>query len=77
MDSAMAVQQHFTAYGEELLNVEVFQYLGRLLAYNDNNIQAIRGNLTKARGCWAWISRVPLVENASSRVCEMFYKATV
>ena len=57
--------------------MEAFQYLGRLLAYNDNNSQATCGNMKKARGCWARISRVLQAENASSRVCAMCYKATV
>ena len=47
VDSALEIQQCFTAYGEELPNVEVFQYLGWLLAHDDNNSQAVRGNLKK------------------------------
>ena len=45
---ALAIQQRSTAYGEELTNVEVFQYLGWLLAYDDNNSQAVCSNLKKA-----------------------------
>ena len=37
----------------------------------------MRGNLTKACRVWARISRVLRAENASARVCGMFYKATV
>ena len=37
--------------------VEVFKYLGRLLAYDDNDAQAVRGNLKKAPGVWARLSR--------------------
>jgi hypothetical protein len=44
----LALRQTFTAYGEELERVEVFKYLGRLLAYNDNDTQAVRNNLKKA-----------------------------
>ncbi len=39
----------FMAYGEDLERVEVFKYLGRLLAYNDNDSQAMRSNLKKVR----------------------------
>ena len=77
MDSTMSIQQRFTAYGKELSNVEVFQYLGRLLAYDDNNSQSININLKKARGCWARILRVLQVENTSPRVCAILYNATV
>ena len=57
--------------------VEVFKYLGRLLAYDDNDVQAVRNNIKKARKCWRRVSRVLRAENASPRVCGMFYKATV
>ena len=46
--SAAAVEETFTAYGEELERVEVFKYLGRLLSWDDNNTQAMRNNLKKA-----------------------------
>ncbi len=66
----IALQQVFMVYGEELERVEVFKYLGRLLAYNDNDAQAVRGDLKKARGIWARLS------NASPCACGIFYKAT-
>jgi hypothetical protein len=75
--SERAIAQKFTAYDEELENVEVFKYLGRLIAMDDIDNQAIRSNMKKARKCWARISRVLRADNASPRVCGMFYKATV
>jgi hypothetical protein len=75
--SQEALKSLFTAYGEELERVEVFKYLGRLIAYDDADTQAMRSNLRKARGCWAWVSRVLRAENATARTCGMFYKATV
>jgi hypothetical protein len=67
----------FTAYGKELKRVEVYKYLGRLLAYNNNDTQAVRNNLKKAQGIWARLSRMIRAENASPRVCGVFYKATI
>ena len=67
----------FFAYGVELEWVAVFKYWGKLLAYDDEDTHAVRGNLTKARRVWARISRFLMTENASPRVCGMFYKATV
>jgi hypothetical protein len=58
----------FTMYGEELERVEVFKYLGHVLAYKDNDSQAVRGNLKKARGIWARISCTLRAENASPHV---------
>ncbi len=75
--SQEALKCLFTAYGEELERVEVFKYLGRLIAYDDANNQAMRSNLRKARGCWARILHMLRAENAVARTCGMFYKATV
>ena len=49
----------------------------RQFAFDGDDTQAVRGNLAKARPVWAQISRVLRAENASARVCGMFYKATV
>ncbi|KAL7425411.1 hypothetical protein ACHAXH_000004, partial [Discostella pseudostelligera] len=51
-----ALQQGFFCGGDDLERVEVFKYLGRMLAYDDNDTQAMRANLKKARRCWARIS---------------------
>ena len=50
-DSAKALKAKFFAYGVELerVRVEVFKYLGRLIAYDDEDTQVMRGNLKKAR----------------------------
>ena len=37
----VALAQSFTVYGDNFERVEVFKYLGRLLAYNDNDTQAM------------------------------------
>ena len=47
--SALALWQQFSVHGEALERVEVFKYLGRLLAQDDYDIQAIRAQLRKAR----------------------------
>jgi hypothetical protein len=67
----------FMAYREDLERVETFKYLGRLLAYNDNDSRAMQSNLKKARKSWAWVSCVLRTENASPKVSGVFYKATV
>jgi hypothetical protein len=75
--SQEALRHSFMVYREELEKVEVFKYLGWLIAYNDTNTQAMRSNLRKARGCWARISCVLTAGDAEARTCGMFYKATV
>ena len=49
--SQHALQQDFFCGGDELEKVEVFKYLGRMLAYDDNDTQAMRSNLKKAWRC--------------------------
>jgi hypothetical protein len=73
----LALQQSFTAYDAELERVEVFKYLGRLLTYDNNDAQAVKGNLKKARGVWARLSCMIRAENASPHACGIFYKTTM
>ena len=48
-NSTKALEEKSYAYGEELERVEVFKYLGRLIAFDDDDMQAIRESLKKAR----------------------------
>jgi hypothetical protein len=53
ISSALALRQQFLVCGDVLEWVEVFKYLGRLLAQDDDNIQAIHTQMRKARATWA------------------------
>jgi hypothetical protein len=75
--SQQALDHVFTCNRDQLDRVEVFKYLGRLIAHNDVDTQAMRSNLRKAWGCWARISPVLRAENTSPRMSGTFYKATV
>ena len=48
-DSAVALDAKFYAYGEELERVAVFKFLGRLIVFDNDDTQAVRGNLAQAR----------------------------
>jgi hypothetical protein len=72
---ALALQQQFSVNGEVLEWVEVFKYLGRLLAQDDDDIQAICAQLWKARATWAQVGQVLRSKNASPHVAVTFYKA--
>ena len=75
--SAHALRQTF-AVGEDVLErVEVFKYLGRLLSMDDNDAQAVRAQLRKARKVWARVGTVLKGEHASPKVCAKFYRAVV
>lgn len=74
---AIANTQTFETYRDDLEQVEVLKYLGRLLLHFDGNAQAVQVNLYKARKCWAWIPKVLWAENASPHMSGVFYRATV
>jgi hypothetical protein len=71
----VALTQSFTAYGDKLERLEMFKHLGWLLAYDDNDTQAMQGNLKKARKSWGRVSHILRAENASPKVCGVFYIA--
>jgi hypothetical protein len=73
----IAFAQLFTVYRDKLERVKVFKYLGWLLAYNDNNTQAMQANLVKAHKSWGQVSCVLRAENTLPKVCVMFYTATI
>ena len=75
--AARAADESFTAYGVMLDQVEAFKYLGRTIRSDNNDAQAVSDNLRKAKRVWGRLSRVMKAENASPRVCGLFYKATV
>jgi hypothetical protein len=50
---ALALQREFTVNGSVLECIEVFKYLGQLLAQDEDDAQAIRQQMQKARGVWA------------------------
>ena len=75
--AAEALNERFTAYGTELTTVGVFKYLGRMLAGDDNDTQAVRVQLMKTRGTWARLGKVLQKENVPPQISGMFYRATI
>ncbi len=57
--------------------IEVFKYLGCLLAQDNDNTQAIWQQLRKARGVWARVWQVLRRENIAPRVAAKFYEAVI
>jgi hypothetical protein len=75
--SALALRRQFSVHGDVLECVEVFKYLGRLLAQDDNDAQAIQQQLQKAWGVWARVGQVLRGENTAPRIADKLYKAVV
>ena len=46
--SIEAMGENFTEYRDKLERVEPFKYLGRLISFNNTDVQAMRSNLQKA-----------------------------
>jgi hypothetical protein len=74
---ALAFQQDFVIHGNVLEWVEVFKYLSGLLAQDDDDAQAIRQQMRKARDVWARVEQVLHKEITEPRVATKFYKAVV
>ncbi len=73
----IALAQSFMAYRDKLERVEVFKYMGWLLANVNNDTQAMWENLAKACKSWGQGFCVLRAENALPKVCGMFYTATI
>jgi hypothetical protein len=52
---ALALRCQFLVHRDVLERIEVFKYLGCLLAEDNNNAQAIQQQLQKAREVWACV----------------------
>jgi hypothetical protein len=74
---ALALRHEFNVDRTVLERVKVFKYLGRLLAQDDDDAQAIRQQMRKARGVWAQVGQVLRGENVMPWVAATFYKAVV
>jgi hypothetical protein len=63
--AALALRQQFTIHGDVLKRVKVYKYLVWMMAQDDDDTQAIRAQLRKARATWAWVGKVLWGENTS------------
>ena len=76
-ESLAALRQTFSAYDKVLSCVRQFNYLGRIVSYDDNDTPAIRRNIKKARRQWGQFRKVLERELVPPRVAGMFYQAVV
>jgi hypothetical protein len=60
-----------------LEKVDSFQYLGRILAQDDNNVRAVRSQIKMAQGIWARVGQILQADNTPPKVSAKFYKAVV
>ncbi len=75
--SALALHHQFTVHRDALEKVKVFKYLGRMMAQDGNDLQAMQYQQHKAWGIWARVGQVLRSENTTLWVAAKFYKAVV
>jgi hypothetical protein len=75
--SALALRQQFSMRSNILERVKVFKYLGCLMSQDDDDFQAIRAQIQKARSSCARIGQVLQSENISPFVAARFYQAII
>jgi hypothetical protein len=75
--AALALRKLFHVEGEVLDKVDLFQYLGLILAQDDDDIRAVRQQIKKACGIWARVGQVLMADNTPPKVSAKFYKAVV
>ncbi len=67
--SALTLCCTFQVHGDVLERVEMFKYLGCILAQDDNDNQAVRHQICKARAIWACVGQVLRGENCNTTHC--------
>ena len=70
-------RQRFTAKGKPLKQVQLFKYLGRIIAYYGSDVPAARRQLSRARAVWGRPSELIGKEIVPAPVAGMFYQALV
>jgi hypothetical protein len=77
VSAALALHKLFHVEGELLEKVDLFQYLGRILAQDDDDVRAVRNQIKKVGEIWARVGQVLTAENMPPKVSAKFYKAIV
>jgi hypothetical protein len=77
ISSALALRQQFTVRGDVLKRMEVFKYLGQMLAQDNDDVRAVQAQLQKARAVWARVGQVLCSQNVAPFAAARFYQAIV
>jgi hypothetical protein len=60
-----------------LEKVDSFQYLGQILAQDNDNVRAVKSQINNAQGAWGRVGQILKAENTPPKVSTKFYKALV
>ena len=72
-----STERAFQAYGEPLVVVALFKYLGRFMTVGDDKWTVVLGNLRKYWKSWEYMVRILGQEGSDPRVSGMFFKSVV
>ncbi len=75
--AALALHKLFHVEREVLEKVDLCQYLGQILAQDDDDVRAVRQQIKKAQAIWTRVSQVLTAENTPPKVSTKFYKAVM
>jgi hypothetical protein len=73
--AALALRKLLHVEGEVLEKVDLFGYLGWVLAQDNDDVQAVRQQIKKARGIWVRAGQVLTADNTPPKTSAKFYKA--
>ncbi len=74
---ALALCKLFHVEGALLEKLDLFQYLGRILAQVDDDVRAVRNQIKKVRGIRARVGQMLMADNTPPKVSTKFYKAVM
>ena len=75
--AALALRKLFHVEGEVLEKVDLFQYLGRIVAQDNDDVRAVGQQIKKAQAIWARVNQVLTAKNTPPKVSAKFYKAVM
>jgi hypothetical protein len=75
--AALALCKLFHVEEELPEKVDSFQYLGRILAQDDDDVRAVRQQIKETQGIWARVGQVLMAANTLPKVSAKIYKAVM
>ena len=71
------LQERFMTKRKLIKQVQLFKYLGRIIAYDGSDVPAARRQLARTRAVWGRLSKIIAKESVPAPVAGMFYQAAV
>ena len=76
-EAQVGAERALTSYGVTLSQVNSFNYLGRVLAAEEDDWPAVMRNLRRTKQKWAWLTQILSREGSYARTSGHIYLAVV